>query len=77
MKLRIISAILWFLAGWVTMGPIVVIFGLNQAAGPLVGLAWAAFVVADPKRLIWQKAGLAPSEPVRGGSSPFHVGAGS
>ena len=54
MKLRIVSAVLWFVAAWVVVGGIAYELGLNQAVGALVGVAWAAFVVIDPKDLIWR-----------------------
>jgi hypothetical protein len=53
MKLRIVSTVVWFLAGWALVGGIAVLLGLNQAAGPLVGVAWAVFVMVDPKDLLW------------------------
>jgi hypothetical protein len=54
MKLRVVSAVLWFLAGWLGVGSIAFHLGLSQAVGPLVGLAWAALVVIDPKDLVWR-----------------------
>jgi hypothetical protein len=54
MKLRIVSAVFWFLAGWTVAGAIALILGLNQAVAPLVGIAWAAFVLIDPKHLVWR-----------------------
>jgi hypothetical protein len=54
MKLRIASAVLWFLAGWFAVGSIGVHVGLNPAVGLLVGLAWATFIVLDPRDLIWR-----------------------
>ncbi len=54
MKLRIASAVLWFLAGWGVAGTIAISLGLNQAIGPLVGVAWAALVVIDPKDVVWR-----------------------
>lgn len=54
MSLRIISAILWFLAGWGVVGAIAINLGLSQALAPLVGLAWAALVMIDPKDVVWR-----------------------
>jgi hypothetical protein len=54
MKLRIVSTVLWFLAGWNVAGAIAVILGLNHAIGPLAGIASAAFVGIDPKHLVWR-----------------------
>ncbi len=53
MKLRIVSALLWFLAGWILAGDVAYVFGLSQPVGAVVGTAWAAFVTIDPKHLIW------------------------
>jgi hypothetical protein len=65
MKLRIISGALWFLAGWAAWATIAFFLGLNPAVGPLVGIAWAAFVVADPRHLLW-RAATGSSGSVRG-----------
>lgn len=64
MKLRIISGVLWFLAGWAAWATIAFVLGLSSTIGPLVGLAWAAFVVADPRHLLWH-AGAGSSGAVR------------
>jgi hypothetical protein len=55
-KLRIISGALWFLAGSAVVATVAFVLGLDSAVGPLVGIAWAAFVVADPRHLLWQAA---------------------
>ena len=68
MKLRVVSAVVWFLAGWVIAGGIAVQLGINQGVGALVGVAWAAFVAIDPKDLIWHvRSGSANGSP---GASP-------
>jgi hypothetical protein len=54
MKLRLASALLWFLAGWFGVGSIAFHVGLNPAIGLLVGLAWAALIVIDPKDVVWR-----------------------
>lgn len=54
MKLRVASAMLWFLAGWVFVGGIAIRLGFGPAVGPIVGAAWAAFVTIDPRDLIWR-----------------------
>jgi len=54
MKIRIVSAALWFLAGSVLAGGIALQLGLNQSVGLVVGAAWAVFILADPKDLIWR-----------------------
>jgi hypothetical protein len=64
MKLRITSGALWFLAGWAVGAAIAFAFGLNSTVGPLIGIAWAAFVMADPRRLLW-RADMGSSGSVR------------
>jgi len=54
MKMRIVSAVLWFLAGSCVAGTIAIHLGLNELVGPLVGIAWASFVVLDPKDVVWR-----------------------
>jgi len=54
MKLRIVSGVLWFLAGCVVAGDMAYLLGVNQSVGLVVGAAWAAFVTIDPKNLIWR-----------------------
>ena len=78
MKLRIVSGALWFLAGWAIATTIAFVLGLNQVVGPLVGIIWAAFVVADPRHLLWQ-AGLGLNDRVgesgsQGGAARQQVG---
>jgi hypothetical protein len=64
MKLRIISVVLWFLAGSAVGATIAFILGLDPTVGPLVGVAWAAFVAADPRHLFWRAvAGASGSVP--------------
>lgn len=54
MSLRIVSAVLWFLAGSGVAGGVALHVGVNQSVGLVVGAAWAAFVIIDPKNLIWR-----------------------
>jgi hypothetical protein len=54
MTLRIVSGVLWFIAGWFVAGTIAIGLGLNQEVGPIVGIVWAAIVVIDPKDLVWR-----------------------
>jgi hypothetical protein len=81
MKLRIISAVLWFLAGWGVAGTIAINFGLNQAIGLLVGIAWAALIIIDPKDVVWRVGKGSPNSRrglrSRGAAVRPQVGAGS
>jgi hypothetical protein len=54
MKLRTVSCLLWFLAGWGVAGTVAINLGLSQMVGPLVGVAWAALVIVDPKDVVWR-----------------------
>ncbi len=54
MTLRFVSGVLWFISGWFVAGTIAINFGINQAVGPLVGIAWAVLVVVDPKDVVWR-----------------------
>lgn len=80
MKLRIVSGVLWFLAGWVLAGGIAYVLGVTQPVGTLIGIAWAAFVTIDPKHLLWSAASQGTSPRISGprSSAPnAQVGTGS
>ncbi len=62
MTLRIISGALWFVAGWVVGTIIAFGLGLSPTLGSVVGVAWAALVVADPRHLLW-RAGAGSTDP--------------
>lgn len=53
MKLRIASTVLWLLAGWAVGGACAAFLGVNPAIGPIVGFVWGAFVLVDPKHVLW------------------------
>ena len=53
MKLRIASTILWALAGWAVAGAFATLFGVSLLIGPFVGAVWGAFVLIDPKHVLW------------------------
>lgn len=53
MNKRVVSALLWFYAGW-TFGALVALaLGLNSILGPIVGTVATILFVADPRRIIW------------------------
>ena len=60
MKIRIVSAALWFYAGWTFGALIVAALDLSPALGPLIGAGAAALYVADPRRTIWARRPEAP-----------------
>jgi len=53
MKLRIVSTILWSLAGWTVAGLFAAVLGVSPLIGPFVGTVWGAFVLIDPKHVLW------------------------
>lgn len=53
MKLRIVSTILWSLAGWSLAAAFATILGVSPLIGPVVGTVWGAFVLVDPKHVLW------------------------
>ena len=55
MKKRIISAALWFYAGWTFGALIATALDLSAGLGPLIGAAATALFVADPRRIIWAR----------------------
>jgi hypothetical protein len=52
-KLRVLSTVLWFFAGWYVANFAVALFGANAMVGPIVGIAAAALIGADPFRVLW------------------------
>ncbi len=54
MTLRLLSGVLWFLAGWFVTGLLAIGLGLDSAIAPLVGIVWAALIVIDPRDVVWR-----------------------
>jgi hypothetical protein len=52
---RIAAAPLWFLVGWYSGSVAAWSLGLGTYVAPLVAIALATLVVADPLRLIWDR----------------------
>ena len=55
MKIRIVSAALWFYAGWTLGALLATALDLSAGLGPLIGAAATALFVADPRRIIWAR----------------------
>ena len=55
MKKRAAAAILWFYAGWYAGASIAFVAGLSPVLGPILGIAAAAIVGVDPRRMIWTR----------------------
>jgi hypothetical protein len=54
MMKRLIAGPLWFIATWALYDLVAYFTGLPRFAGPILGGAAAAFVVADPAGLFWR-----------------------
>lgn len=55
MKKRALAALLWFYAAWYAGAMVAHVLGLSPALGPILGVAAAAIVAGDPRRLIWSR----------------------
>jgi hypothetical protein len=63
MKKRLVSAVLWFYTGWYAGAMLADILGVSVALGPIVGVAAAAIIAGDPRRIIWTRS--APATKLR------------
>ncbi len=52
-KLRVLSTVLWFFAGWYVANFAVAFFHANAMLGLVVGITAAVLIGGDPFRLIW------------------------
>jgi hypothetical protein len=59
-KLRILSTVLWFFAGWYVANFAVAFLGANAMVGPLVGITAAVLIGGDPFRLFWTRSAGTP-----------------
>ena len=50
---RIVAAPLWFTFGWLLGSVAAWMLGVGPFLAPLAALVLAAFVVADPRHIIW------------------------
>ena len=53
MNKRLLAGFLWFLTGWYAGALLAEISGLTPALAPILGVAAAWLIVADPRRMIW------------------------
>jgi len=53
MKKRVFAALLWFYTGWYAGAILASVLGVSPVLGPIIGVAAAALVVGDPRRIIW------------------------
>ena len=50
---RVAAALLWFYTGWYAGATIAVLLGISPVLGPILGVAAAGLLIADPRRIIW------------------------
>jgi hypothetical protein len=55
MKKRIVASVLWFYAGWFAGSALAFMAGLSPALGPIVAIAAAGVIAADPRHRIWAR----------------------
>jgi hypothetical protein len=58
MKKRALAALLWFYSMWYVGAMVASVLGLSAALGPILGVAAAAIVAGDPRRIIWTRPSL-------------------
>lgn len=56
---RLVAAALWSLVGWYAGAVGAWALDLSPALGPILAVALAGIVVADPRRIIWTHPGSA------------------
>lgn len=61
MKKRILATFLWFYAGWYAGAVIAYFVGVSPMLGPILGVAAAALVAGDPRKIIWTRRTTAPT----------------
>lgn len=60
MKKRILSALLWFYAGWYGGALLAAFLALDPRIGPIIGAAAAVLVAGDPFGVVWGRRSAAP-----------------
>ena len=55
MNKRVVITVLWFFAGWGIGAGLADLLALNDLVGPLVGIAIAALIGADPMHVLWPR----------------------
>lgn len=61
MKKRLLSAALWFYAGWTFGAMLAAVIGVSPVLGPLMGAAAAGLFAGDPRGIIWKARATAPA----------------
>ena len=70
MKKRILATFLWFYAGWYAGAILAEFLGVSQLLGPIIGMAAAALVAGDPRRIIWSRPGVPATPATIAGQEP-------
>jgi hypothetical protein len=55
MTKRVVAAFLWFYTGWYAGAMLADLIGVSALLGPIIGVAAAGLVVADPRGIIWKR----------------------
>lgn len=53
---RLLAAPLWFIDGWFVGAAAALALGVSPVLAPILALATAGIVVADPRRVIWSRS---------------------
>jgi hypothetical protein len=65
MTKRVAAAFLWFYTGWYAGAFIAAMLGVSPVIGPILGVAAAGLLIADPRRMFWTrpapKAAVSPT----------------
>lgn len=62
MKKRILSALLWFYAGWYGGAILAAFLSLDPRIGPVIGAVAAVLIAGDPFGVVWQRRPSAPPQ---------------
>lgn len=57
---RIAAAPLWFLVGWYIGSATAWALGLGPLLAPIVAVGLASLIVADPRRILWDRNSTGP-----------------
>jgi hypothetical protein len=70
MTKRVVAAFLWFYTGWYAGAMIAAFVGISPVVGPIIGVAAAGLVVADPRRMFWARPDRAEAAPATVEAAP-------